>query len=343
MDFAKTIIGARLLKPPLFEEETHIIEYRKDPLTGAPCRLNAARMARLAVPPAKPDISEITGKQTGCAFCPENLEQDTPLFPPDLCPEGRIWVGECCLFPNLFPLAQYHATATLSTKHFLDLDQFHTQMVIDSLCATKRYLVEVQAHSTDVCYPIYLWNHLPPSAASMIHPHVQILVDGRPSPYQQRLLDSSQEYYARTGNSFWLDLVEEEEGRGERSIGAKNSVAAIASFAPQGNREIQLIFRETSNLTDLTEQQIADFADCLIKLLRGYSQMGVNSFNLSTFSAPLGESLDYYSLHAKLISRPVFRPFYRNDTGILERFHYEADIEVQPEIVAERMRAAFMG
>jgi len=179
MDFAKTVIGARLLKPPLFEEEAHIIEYRKDPLTGAPCRLNAARMARLAVPPAKPDISEITGKQTGCAFCPENLEQDTPLFPPDLCPEGRISVGECCLFPNLFPLAQYHATATLTTKHFLDLDQFHTQMVIDSLCATKRYLIMVQAHSTDVCYPIYLWNHLPPSAASMIHPHVQILVDGR--------------------------------------------------------------------------------------------------------------------------------------------------------------------
>jgi hypothetical protein len=52
----------------------------------------------------------------------------------------------------------------------------------------------------------------------------------------------------------------------------------------------------------------------------------------------MGERLDYYSLHAKLISRPVLEPFYRNDTGILERFHHEADIEVMPESFAEKAR-----
>ena len=89
---------------------------------------------------------------------------------------------------------------------------------------------------------------------------------------------------------------------------------------------------------ELAEPEIAGFADCLVRLLRGYKQMGVNSFNLTTFSASLGEGLNYYSLHAKLISRPVLRPFYRNDTGILERFHYEADIEVEPEASAQAMR-----
>ena len=120
-------------------------------------------------------------------------------------------------------------------------------------------------------------------------------------------------------------------------------MAVIASYAPQGNREVQIIFREISSLAELSEPEIADFADCLIKLLCGYKQMGVNSFNLSTFSAPLGEKLDHYSLHAKLISRPVLQPFYRNDTGILERLHYEADIEIEPEVVATKLRAFFAG
>jgi len=176
----------------------------------------------------------------------------------------------------------------------------------------------------------------------MIHPHVQVLVNRRPTPYQQRLLVCSRRYFGHTGSNFWKDMVEEEKRRQERYIGENNSLAVIASYAPQGNREVQLIFREASNLLEIGEGEMADFADCLIRLLRAYKQMGINSFNMSTFSAPLGRKLDYYSLHAKLISRPVLQPFYRNDTGILERFHYEADIEVQPEVVAERLRAFFL-
>ena len=120
-------------------------------------------------------------------------------------------------------------------------------------------------------------------------------------------------------------------------------MVAIASYAPQGNREVQMIFSETSNLMDLGEGEAADFADCVVRVLRGYKRMGMNSFNLSTFSAPLGEKLGHYRLHAKLISRPVCQPFYRNDSGILERFHYEADIEIRPETFAQGMRELFAG
>ena len=128
---------------------------------------------------------------------------------------------------------------------------------------------------------------------------------------------------------------------GERYIGGNDRVSVIASYAPQGNREVQIIFKHASNLVELDEIQIADFADCVIRILRGYEQMGVGSFNLSTFSGPLGATLEYYSLSAKIISRPSPQPFYRNDTGILERFHYEADIEIEPEVVAQTLKTFF--
>jgi UDPglucose--hexose-1-phosphate uridylyltransferase len=207
--------------------------------------------------------------------------------------------------------------------------------VSDCMMAAREFLCLVHERDPESRYPMFHWNHLSPSAASLVHPHVQVLADFRPTSYQKTLLETSREFHDRTGRVFWEDLLDEERRRGERYIGENESVAALASFAPQGNREVQIIFKGTSNLMDLRDGEIAGFADCVVRLLKVYEGMGVNSFNLSTFSGPLGDKLEYYSLHAKLISRPALRPFYRNDTGILERFHHEADIEVMPESFAE--------
>jgi UDPglucose--hexose-1-phosphate uridylyltransferase len=341
VDFPKTVISREILRPPAFEKDVHYVEFREDPLTGRRCRLNARRAGRMkqAQPTAIP--VEVVGNREGCPFCPENIDGTVPKFDPGFYPGGRIRQGQCILFPNMFPLARHHVAATLCTSHFLDLDGFSAKMVIDAVTAAREFLLLVHKHDPDARYPMLHWNHLPPSAASVVHPHIQVLADVRPTSYQDTLLETSRQYYGRVGRSFWGDILDDEGSRGERLIGENESVAALASFAPQGNREVQIVFKGTSNLTDLQDRDIAGFADCVVRLLRGYKAMGVNSFNMSTFSAAMGERLDYYSLHAKLISRPTLQPFYRNDTGILERFHHEADIEVMPEAFAESARQSW--
>jgi hypothetical protein len=47
MEFPKTVIAAQLLSPPSFERDTHLIEYREDPLTGILCRINTRRARRV--------------------------------------------------------------------------------------------------------------------------------------------------------------------------------------------------------------------------------------------------------------------------------------------------------
>ncbi len=341
MDFPKSVISKEILCPPSFERDVQYVEFREDPLTRRPCRINARRAGRIKQAGLTSVPAEISRKREGCPFCPENIERAVTKFDQGFYPAGRIRRGECCLFPNMFPLASHHVAATVSTSHFLDLDEFSTEMVTDCMMAAREFLSLVHGSDSDARYPMFHWNHLSPSAASVVHPHVQVLADVRPTPYQHTLLEASTEYYGRTGRSFWKDILDEERQEGERYIGENNSVAALASFAPQGNREVQIIFKGVSNLMDLRDREIVGFADCVVKLLKGYKEMGVNSFNMSTFSAPLGDRLEYYSLHAKLISRPVLQPFYRNDTGILERFHHEADIEVMPETFAESARAFF--
>ncbi|MDM7998798.1 MAG: hypothetical protein QUS33_02050 [Dehalococcoidia bacterium] len=341
MDFPRVVISKETLRPPAFEKDVQNIEFREDPLTGRRCRMNARRAERIRQSRTSSVPAELSQKKEGCPFCPENIDRAVPRFDPELYSGGRIRRGECWLFPNVFPLASYHVAATLCTAHFLDLHEFRVGMVADCLMAAREFLQAVRNYDTRARYPILLWNHLSPSAASMIHPHAQVLVDMRPTPYQDILLGSSRAYYDRTGRSFWNELVDEERRLGERYIGENESVVALASFAPQGNREVQVIFKDTSSLTDLDDRQIEDFAECVVRLLKAYKGMGVNSFNMSTFSGPMGETLGYYALHAKLISRPVLEPFYRNDTGILERFHGEADIDVMPEAFARRARESW--
>ncbi len=342
IEFRKTVVDASFLGPSSPERQVHAIEHRYDPLTEVPCRINLRRADRLPPPrPAGDDLHELLSDSAGCPFCPDNLDAMTPRFLGDLVPAQRIRRGGVYLFPNLYPLGVYHAIGTFGPWHYLDLEGFTVQMLVEGFEAMQDYLAAVQGQGTDALHPIFIWNHLPPSAGSMVHPHFQVLVDQRTTPYQQRLLDTGAAYQKRTGRNYWLDLVRVEQEVGERFIGEEGSVAAVASFAPQGNREVLLVARDSGNLFEMTESVLRDLAGCLVRLLRAYGKLGVNSFNFSTFSAPVGQQMDYYCLHAKLISRPVFRAFYRNDTGILERFHYEADIEASPEIVAENLRGYF--
>ena len=344
MEFGKEIRNVELLNPVLgFEGEVQPVEYRCDPLTGSQSRISVARAGRVRqVQGEATDVAGLVERTAdGCAFCPQHIEERTPKFPLGLWVGGRMKKGECTLFPNLYPFAEHHAVATLTERHYLELDEFTAGMVADNIAASLEYISAVHRKDEQSKYPLWIWNHLPPSGASIVHPHVQVAVDRSPMPGIGELIAASEEYHRQHGESYWRDLIEAEREAKERYIGENGSLAVIASFSPRGNREIQVIFREACNLMDLGEKQVADFADAVVGILRGYKGMGVNSFNLITLSAPIDERLEYFRLSARIISRPVFQPLYTNDSGPLERFLGVSVIEALPEDVAGEMRAYF--
>src|SRR4030042_5747051 len=132
MEFHKVDITADLLSPPSFQKDVHLIEYREDPLNRVRCRINTKRTQRIKQALIA-NVGEVRAESGDCPFCPHNIEQATPLF----LERGRIKRGECYLFPNLFPLAEHHATATLTGEHFLELDQFKVEMLVDNISAAK--------------------------------------------------------------------------------------------------------------------------------------------------------------------------------------------------------------
>ncbi|MHA1210795.1 MAG: hypothetical protein ACTSRF_16465 [Candidatus Freyarchaeota archaeon] len=271
------------------------VEYRFDPLTGEQCRINPERAKRVKQAEIDVEFSDIIHRsRENCPFCPENIYEKTPQFPRELCEEGRIRVGESVIFPNLNPFGENHAVGTITHAHFLDLDEFETRMIRDNLTASREYA----------------------SAGSIIHPHVQIMVEREPTPQQRRLLEKSKQYFQENGTNYWKDLIEKEKRNGERFIGETGSVSVTASFAPRGFNEVQFTFHEVGSLAELGKREINDFADCLLRVLRGYKKIGVGSFNLASYS-------------------------YTNDTGPMERLYDVWVIDTLPETLAGMLRGFF--
>lgn len=339
--FNKTAKEIHLSLPPDFMPGVQILEFRDDPLTGSRSVINTARGKR----PRQAEQEEgaddfIHNTRPGCVFCPENREKSTPVMEDYLSGKAKININGTHLFPNLFPFAEYHAVATLSEAHFLAPDEFTSGCIADNLEACREYALAVYEHDHDARYPIWIWNYLPPSAGTIIHPHTQMLVNTAPTPSQKVLLDAGKSYTRENGRSYWEELIEFER-RGPRWIGEDDMLAVMASFAPMGNREVLFVFKDAECLTGLDERRSGSFTRALVNVLHYYHKDGVNSFNVSTFSAGIGEHADGYRLTAKIMSRPRFKPYYTAFGGPLEFWHNESVVEDLPENIAIRARKFF--
>lgn len=341
IEFEKTIQEARLRSPLQdFKLVSQSIEVRKDPLTGRRCRMNIERVKRPRQTPSETaQLKEIVERsRVKCFFCPENIENTTPMLP-----EGyRIKKGAACLFPNLFPFGGFHTVGVFSGDHYLELNQFDEKLLVDCFETCLDYFELVHAKHREIKYWHIDWNHMPSGAASIIHPHVQVMADPDPTPCLRELIELSKSYHDRNGGNYWFDLVEAEKVKGERFIGRSGSVNWLASFAPQGNREVMAIFSNVSTLAKLERRGLEELCDGLSRILKGYYAIGARSFNMATFSGPCDEDLsDFYFLNFRLISRPTPAPFYTSDNGFMEKLHHEPIVETIPERLARELRGFF--
>lgn len=329
---------------PFFQK--HIVagvEHRQDPLTNIWTRINPERARRVKHTGGKnpgDDLERlIETSRTNCPFCPDKWEDATPVFPAELVPAGRLRKGENILFPNKDPYGEHHAVGILSNAHHIPLEAYEEKTLLDSLDLSQEYFRTVHQKNSSFRFPVYVWNHLPPSAGSIVHPHIQLLLESRPAPFIEFLIAQCRAWQERTGEDHWEALIQEEARIGERVILIGQELAVMAVFAPRGFREILLVVRGSGSLADLETDQKQAFCNALVNLLKAYHAMGVGSFNLVTFSPPMGETdPPPFPFHARLISRPYPSGIYTNDTGFFERMYDLWIIDTLPEEVAMQVR-----
>jgi UDPglucose--hexose-1-phosphate uridylyltransferase len=342
--FEKNLQETTILTPSTgFKPEIQVVERRKDTLLDRWCRINIERAKRPKVKAGDSSVLELVeSSRKSCPFCPDRLEANTPKFPESLIPEGRLRVGEAVALPNLFAFAQHHAVVVLTEEHFLPLDRFDAIHIRNGLEASIGYIKAVKERYPRVRFCSINWNHLPTAAASMLHPHFQVIADEAPTRYLYEAFEASRVFHGKHGLSYWSDIVKAEEEILERFIGGFSGSKWYTSFCGFRNNDVVGVV-DASNLFEMSEATLGDFSEGLSAMLRGYNAIGVQGFNMSMFSGPLDTQSRHFSVHARMISRPDVKPLYTTDTGFMERLHDEVIVETKPEDVASKIRSTLSG
>lgn len=347
IEFSKECIETSKFYNPLknFKLDSHLIEIRKDPLTSRRTRINIQRSSRPKQESINnKEVNEIlreSGKD--CMFCKRNIESRTPKFFEKIISHDRIKCGQCVLFPNLFPFGRYHAVGILSERHITGISEVSFENFRDCFEACIGFFNRINEMDPTYVYPLISLNFLQPSGSSIVHPHVQALIEKEPYGETNSLIEESHSYYEKNSRNYWKDLFQIEKMNESRYIGKIGCVEYIASFAPRNNNEvIGVIFSDNSYITELKREEIKDLSLSLSKLFKAFSKIGLNSFNMSLHSGPINRSIsDYFSIIIKIISRPLLKAFYTNDKGFMEVILDEPVISSLPEKTATSLKKYF--
>jgi UDPglucose--hexose-1-phosphate uridylyltransferase len=342
VEFRREIMPSRILKRDASGElvETEVpVEFRFDPLTGRTCRIVHYSLERII----RPDLAalEKRSRELTCPFCPPLVERITPRFPPDLIPEGTIRRGKAMAFPNLDPYDVYGIVVVVSDEHYVPLDKFDLETVLNALKAAQQYLKSVQKADAAAKYGFIAWNYMPPSGGSLVHPHMQCNAGYYPTDYQRQILEASEEYYKEKGTNYWSDLLGQEKRTGDRYVGRAGKTEWLTAFTPKGRlSDILAVFPGLASITELTEGDLSDFAAGMLKVFAYLDELNLIGFNLSTYS---GFDVDRFWAHARITPRGLllYSPIETSDQFYYQVLQDENICIIPPEVTAAGLRKYF--
>jgi UDPglucose--hexose-1-phosphate uridylyltransferase len=337
--FKRCFQHTKILNPTKgYEEKTLTLETRWDPLTKRTVRVLDLPIKKLD----ELDMDEILnkGENIPCPFCPNAVEEVTPRFPDEFIKGGRLCFGEVSLFPNRLPFDKYCAVAVLTQRHYVPLADFSEEILFNGFstaCVFLRRLVEMDPA---VRFFSINWNYLPLSGGSIIHPHLQIIGGELPTHYQGEMIQRGRGYQQECGKIFWDELIAAEKELGERYIGALGNTVWLASYAPLGFSDIMSIFRERASVIDLTDQDLKDFSQGLLRVFQYFQEFNHYSFNLALYSGQYGSD-DAFWVNARMVTRRLLPPAGASDVSYFEKLHGESIGYKKPERLCEEMRGYF--
>jgi UDPglucose--hexose-1-phosphate uridylyltransferase len=344
LEFRKEIKQGRYYDPRRnFELSTIASEIRYDPLTGDSGRI--CHFTLTATVP--PDLQELAARTAvNCPFCPENVLRVTPRFPENLLPEGRLQYGGAVLFPNLFPYDDISAVAAISERHFLSLEDIPIQVIEDGVGIAREFFrrIEIRCRDeTEPGYGIVTWNYLPPAGGTQVHPHIQVTYTSNPGNRLRRELAAEYAYREHHGCTYLAELLAAEREEGVRWLGTSGSVQWYVPFTPTGLLgDCVGVFPERATLSELSDRDIRDCAEGLQRVLRGFSTLGLWSFNLTFFPDRHGASAASHWLNVRVVPRLYLNPVtHVPDVSHLQLLLEEHFAMAYPEETAARLRTVF--
>jgi galactose-1-phosphate uridylyltransferase len=327
---------------PLKEMERRSIpsEIRFDPLTGRSARI--CHFMKLQW--EKPDFEQmVAGTEKNCPFCPERVMEVTPCFPDEIVPGGRMVASDgMVLFPNLAPYDSLGAVATMGGRHFIPMTEIEKDRIFrafDLAMGFFRHVTEI-GHPEAV-YHLINWNYMPVSGSSIIHPHLQVFSTSSAPNLMREELQAARAYMDKNGSNYWDDLVAAETEKGQRLLGRIGRSTWLTAYAPMGVAgDVVAVVDGVRSTLELTDADLLDIADGLLKTMAAYDKMGIYSFNMNFFSGTGGD--DFSRFHLVFSPRTFFNQALGTpDVGALRNLFNETLCMAFPEEINETLKEAF--
>ncbi|MFB6301266.1 MAG: hypothetical protein ABEH78_00150 [Haloferacaceae archaeon] len=306
-----------------FERVEVDVEVREDPLTGRQARIVPDNFL---MPDEEPDVSSVVEDDEGCFFCPGTVEEATPTYAGLDVDRGSR--GEATSFPNLSPYGANANVVALTEDHHRPIDEFGAAVLGDGLALALEYVEEVMDR-TDATVASINMNFLRPAGSSIIHPHMQTLVDDRGTNALRERLDAARIHAETAGSTYHADLLAAERG-GDRHAGTTGAVEWLAPFAPTHHRHLMGV-APGAGVPGPDGDAVGDFAAGMAGVLDYYADCGLNSFNMAlhlTDDDALPPIMD-------LVARSVFDEYYWSDSPFFVTLHDEGVVDVAPETYAD--------
>ena len=314
-------------------------EIRRDPLTGRTARI--CHFMKLQW--EKPDFDEMVAKGGSfCPFCAEHVEQVTPLFPPEIIPEGRLSHKDMWLFPNLAPYDSMSAVATLGSEHYVPMTAFSIDKISDGFRLAMDFFRRLDAigHPESIFHLIN-WNYMPVSGSSLIHPHLQVFAASVAPNLMAEELTSAKFYADRAGTNFWDDLIAQEQAGQERYLGRLGRTHWLSAYAPMGVAgDVLAVVEDVHCTLQLTDEDLRCLADGLTRVMQAYDGIGIHSFNMNFFTGSRDDTFTRF--HLLFSPRTFFNQALGTpDVGALRNLYNETLCMAYPEEINAIIKPTF--
>jgi galactose-1-phosphate uridylyltransferase len=300
------------------------VEVREDPLTDRQARIVPESFLKAE----DPNIESVVADDEDCFFCPGTVQEVTPEYP-DWVGMDRGSVGEATSFPNLNPYGTHSNVVALTEAHYKPIDEFEQSDFRDGLAAALEYIEAVFDQDDAATHASVNMNFLRSAGSSIVHPHLQTLVDDRGTNRQRTLTEATQAYATEHGSQYWDDLRAAERD-GERWLGSTGSIDWFAAFAPHHHRQVVGV-ADDAGVPDPDADLVSDLAAGITAVLDYYADAGLNAFNLAWYL-----TADESGMRPilELVARSVFDEYYWSDSPFFTVLHDEGVVDEAPETVA---------
>ncbi len=208
-------------------------------------------------------------------FCEPELNTPEDTF-------GRIRGSHTVTASNIAKYDGYHGVIIFDEHDPL---AFTRDIVLDAIRVSQQWFARSHSENPAAVYPLFMWNCLWKSGASIPHGHAQVsLTRGHHYGKIERQRRAARHYRDQFGLNYFDDLFKIHESLG---LGrALDGVRAMATLTPLKEKEIVLF---ADSVTDQLATSIFRVLQCIVE------DLNVVSFNLVMAQPPMGPTEEDWS------------------------------------------------